>query len=356
MMTPRSKVDRIVSTRWIREAPRVLLALPFVLGPTASAVPLDLFGMTIDCRDKSADGKPALILISDPDPGFETDPPGRVWLVDASTGKEKLHVAGSEPGDGFGFVTAFIDDIDSDGTCDFAVTCGMPSKPGQMQVRWYSGRDGHLLHARTIPVFGTLPALASIQDLDGDGKRDLLVGVSSSDKDHRAGSVRAISSKTFEPIYTVSGSKPDQCLGCVVQTIGDIDGDGVEDFAASSIPGYAPTFELSACHERACGSVSIISGKTGRVVREIPIPKEHGMFGTALAGGFDIDGDRVPDVVVTLTDLYDVSTVLGYSGATGKLIREWRSPHKRLPHADGPEYFGTACASSTDLQARTTWG
>jgi hypothetical protein len=70
--------------------------------------------------------------------------------------------------------------------------------------------------------------------------------------------------------------------------------------------------------------VLLISGKDGTVIDEIHNSRSDGLLGTAVCGGADLDGDGIPDLVVTLSNRSAKSSVLAYSGADRKLIREWQ--------------------------------
>jgi hypothetical protein len=119
---------------------------------------------------------------------------------------------------------------------------------------------------------------------------------------------------TFDP-------ELDDQFGLQVNLVGDVDHDGVPDLAVRSEKG--PSNVTQSNH----GYVTILSGKTlARVLTVDPSSSEFSTlnFGTSIAGGHDIDGDKVPDLVVG--DAWPESDAWCFSGATGKLIRPLVNP------------------------------
>jgi hypothetical protein len=82
--------------------------------------------------------------------------------------------------------------------------------------------------------------------------------------------------------------------------IGDVDRDGMEDFALTEPQG-----------------VTLRSGRTGECLRTIASTKSG--FGSSLAGGEDIDADEVPDVLVGTSSI-EIEMLEAFSGATGRRI------------------------------------
>jgi hypothetical protein len=347
---------------------RALLArvalIAITLGCTRDlvAMPFDLFGWAVDCRDAPTKDGSALILIGDAaDSDSTVVRAGAAWIVSAQTGQLILHVEGENPGDRFGQTVAFVDDLDGDGVSDFVVAATRDwsvSAKGELQprknpngyLRWFSGKDGRLLHHLDVPVIsGLSPALATIGDLDGDGKRELLVGLGGGGAD-ASGMVLVISSRDYASRLTVVGKQAHQCMGVAVCELGDVNHDGVPDFAASAVPDYNPVYPRWPQGKDGklgpSGSVFILSGKDGSVIDEVRNPRGEGFFGTALCGGSDLDGDAIPDLVVTLADPSAKSAVLGYSGADRKMIREW--------HQRDRVWFGASLCLAGDLNGDGT--
>ncbi|MCU0867595.1 MAG: hypothetical protein MUC36_27755, partial [Planctomycetes bacterium] len=123
-------------------------------------------------------------------------------------------------------------------------------------------------------------------DVDGDGVPDLVFGC----LDHgafSAGQVRVCSGVDGTVLRAASGNNGDQ-LGFAVAGVGDLDGDGFDDYAAGAPLG------LPSVH----GYVRVWSGRTGAILQTMAGDAPQEWFGAAIAGVGDIDGDGVPDLGV----------------------------------------------------------
>ncbi len=106
-----------------------------------------------------------------------------------------------------------------------------------------------------------------------------------------------------------------QYFGAIVGNASDIDGDGTPDFVVGDA---GPP-----CHELP-PALWILSGKDGSTLRFIPLPDPpSGPIAypdIELAGGADLDGDQVPDLVVGERGRAP-GVVLAVSGKTGSVLR-----------------------------------
>lgn len=118
-------------------------------------------------------------------------------------------------------------------------------------------------------------------------------------------------------LITLAGETPSDTFGWVAERLGDIDGDGVEDFIVG-----APT---SAAGGPFAGRAYVYSGRDGRLLNVVTgRPNER--FGYSVAGIPDTDGDGVGDYAVAGPGTPGLSLrgrVALYSGATHVLLREW---------------------------------
>ena len=162
-------------------------------------------------------------------------------------------------------------------------------------------------------------AMVVVEDLDGDGWREILVGVPG-DVTARVvtGAVRVLSGRTRAVISSVFGAQPDEEFGFSIAAVGDLDNDGFTEIAVGS-----PLFDGATFPD--AGKITLLRwGGTG--AGYVPLftdsPAHAGAnLGWSVAPIGDYDGDRVPDFAVG-APRYDngrspnAGRVLVYSGAS----------------------------------------
>lgn len=181
-----------------------------------------------------------------------------------------------------------IDDLDGDGVRDLLVAAqgnycysGIPFTPVVGQCFVYSGASGALIHqlsgTSTCDYFGHA---ISPGDLNGDGVPDLIIDAAG-----------------LEQYYVYSGAdwsllSTHSCAGCPfgacqpsMTAIGDVNGDGIADYAIT--PHAAPIV------------TKIYSGADHSVLVSTPPypPSSPNVAGWRLAAIGDANGDGVPDLV-----------------------------------------------------------
>lgn len=170
-------------------------------------------------------------------------------------------------------------------------------------------------------------------DVDGDGRGDVAVrtfGPGAQNGPTNDGQILVISSATGGVVYTINGPiLPGQSLAAIdAASIGDCDGDGVDDIATIDVPFGIPPNP---------NGVHVFSGATGMFLyTAAPIG-----IGSAAAEierlSDDIDGDGIEDFCVgygfaTTTPLFgNPGTVVVHSGATGGVIvQTWGTASESL--------------------------
>jgi len=250
--------------------------------------------------------------------------PGVVQVTSGSDGAVLLTVAGTTPGDGFGYAIASVGDLDGDAVPDFAAgawTASPGGLPYAGRATAYSGAGGTVL----LVLDGAAPednlgiAVVGPGDVNGDGVPDLVVGARGVDVSGmtNAGQVRVVSGSNGQLLYTIDGSTPGEAFGSPLASADDLDGDGVSDWIAG-IPLLGSG-----------GVARVFSGADGTTLFEFHGNGSYyyptlpfGRFGAAVAGAGDVDADGVPDVLVgapyaTVGTLCLAGEAFVFSGATG---------------------------------------
>jgi hypothetical protein len=179
-------------------------------------------------------------------------------------------------------------DVNNDGRDDIIVGVpnAAPNGPQSGLVRVYSGLTG----ASLMTINGTALGLrfgisvAGIGDLNGDNRDEFIVGSLNG-----ATVLNGLNGTAFFPTFT-TGS-PDDVYGFRVCGVGDMSGDGVLDFAISGTQD-GNLFNVGN------GLAHVRSGVNGAILRTMNGTQVGDRFGSALAGGFDLNADGRVDLLV----------------------------------------------------------
>ncbi|MBL8843453.1 MAG: FG-GAP repeat protein [Planctomycetes bacterium] len=299
---------------------------------------LDLFGYALaNLGDLNGDGCDEL-AVGEPywDSSTSSDA-GRVTVLDGATGAILRTHDGTRATAHLGMAVASLGDLNSDGVRDYVVgSPGIDSPASNCGFfTAYSGATGALLKSVGGSVAGEAlgGALASLDDVDGDGERDLIAGVPS------LGEARLYDS-SLNLITTLTGSASDS-YGQVVVGLDDLDGDGVEEFAVTE-PGYDSAFPLKLDRGRAV----LYSGATRAQIASLLGLAAGDLFGQVIERLPDLDGDGVDDLAVGVPAADTVGTdngqLLVFSGAT-------RATLHTIQGAAAGDLLGFSIAALPDL-------
>lgn len=155
-------------------------------------------------------------------------------------------------------------------------------------------------------------SMAFVGDVNLDGRGDFAIGSPHGDVGGAdSGSITLFSGADPQPLWSAHGSIAGARFGAAIARAGDVDSDGTPDVLVGE-----PGAEF--------GKAYVLSGVDGSVLRSFSgqmwsFAPDQG-FGAAVAGGHDVDGDTVPDVLIGAPD-GEFGAVHVFSGSTGLLIR-----------------------------------
>jgi hypothetical protein len=242
--------------------------------------------------DQDGDGRTDLFV------GAPSEPSGRVYLLSGRDGAVLWTYAPREAGGAFGWYVARLDDLDGDGRADLAV--GGPSAVdadgARVGAAWVlssaSGRE--LYHWKgTDPRGGFGGVVATVADLDGDGKGEIAVAAPGTEDHTRSlpGELHVYSGTTGKELRFWSGSQPGELYGRMVVAAGDLDGDGADDLAIG-----APWHQRQEADR--VGRVEFRSGRTGAVLAELYGDGADCWFGWHMRRAPDPDGRGRPALLI----------------------------------------------------------
>jgi hypothetical protein len=134
-------------------------------------------------------------------------------------------------------------------------------------------------------------------------------------------SLKYDASKEMQVLFRLDGELPQDRFGAHGAALGDLNGDGIPDFAVSA-SGTAPQ------RQRNQGSVFLASGKDGKLIRRLDGPVAHANLGSWVNAAGDVDGDGVLDLLVsspnaTVNNVREAGTLYLFSGANGAVLHRF---------------------------------
>jgi len=235
-----------------------------------------------------------------------------------------LIFTGEAPGDNMGWDVAGLKDIDGDDCSELIIAAPQRGTSLEGLVYVFSGQTGGKLYTFTgeypLDWFGY--GIDDAGDVNNDGLNDVVVGAFANDVNGSAsGSVYVFYSGpgpyptttgAAAADMTLAGDFANHALGSSVAGMGDLNGDGHDDFVVGAYfrgPGYAYVY----------------SGLDGSRLLSVAGMEPGDRFGWAVSGAGDIDADGFPDLVVGAPKAFSggIQTGRAYviSGQIGQVLK-----------------------------------
>jgi len=288
-------------------------------GPRPSAV----LGWSVAATDLDGDGY-ADILAGGIE-GIGSAYPGTVYAWSGATG-QLLYEISLPNATNYGEALAIVIDRDQDQIDDILIGCSDTTVNGMSYagiVELRSGTDGSLLHrwfgSNSFDNFGA--AVTELGDLNGDGVGEFAFGIPGWDLIFREGAVKVVDGATYQDLtsFTILHYGSDQQLGMAIANPGDVNNDGVGDLlvgATASGSGYQ-------------GRAYIIDGASHLqlIMHEVIGRGSNDFFGESLCGAGDVNQDGFEDFLVGAGDVSSGGNGRGYvelySGRDASLMKSW---------------------------------
>ncbi|MCB1615993.1 MAG: FG-GAP repeat protein [Pseudomonadales bacterium] len=182
-------------------------------------------------------------------------------------------------------------------------------------------------------------AVSAIGDVNGDGYNDFAIGAPRDDDNwDDSGTVQVRSGRYGNYLYQLVGD-PADLFGFSIAAVGDVNGDTYDDFLVGS-PGHTTTVA-------AAGKVALLSGADGAQIYSYTGEVKYDNFGYAVVGIGDVTGDAVPDFAAGAPGSSNpphTGFVRVFNGATGAEVY-------RLDGANNADWFGSALSPLGDVNS-----
>jgi len=243
------------------------------------------------------------VAVADPNSATAKFEAGEITLFDATSGALLFTVLGNSNREHLGTSLVALGDVTGDGVGEWAAGAPENATNGTDagRVCIVNGATGVVMKvvrgAGTGERYGAALAVAS--DLDGDGRRDLLVGAPGTASG--AGKVVLLSTATWAALATWNGAAAGDQFGSLLVAVGDVNLDGFIDWATRTAADLG---------------VELRDGRMGALLARFEamngLPNPLGQLrGAAPWTTRSANGDKIPDLLVL-----DRDKATGFGAAT----------------------------------------